>query len=253
MGTVNILDAALKTEAVQAVIIVTSDKCYKNNEWIWGYRENDPMGGKDPYSASKGSAELITNAYLQSYFNGDYSSKLLASVRAGNVIGGGDWADYRLIPDLIRSAVGGESIDIRSPGATRPWQHVIEALSGYLFLGEKLLKGDRSFNGAWNFGPHNNMMVTVDEIINKSKLIWNEIKFNITGKTEHHEANYLKLDIAKALELLAWKPIWNLEETLRYTIQWYKDFYNGQSNSTHILSSNNITKYVEDFNKTTKI
>ncbi len=230
MGTLHVFEAARKTDSVRAIVNVTSDKCYENREWVWGYRENDPMGGYDPYSASKGMAELLTSSYRNSFFNpADYGKKhqvLLASARAGNVIGGGDWATDRLIPDMMKAAAKGTSVLIRNPKATRPWQHVLEPLSGYLMLGQKLLEGSTFHADGWNFGPENDSNLPVGEIVNLSHDIWEEVipEFG-KNKDEHHEANLLMLDCSKANKLLKWKPVWHIDETLNKTIGWYQAYY----------------------------
>lgn len=226
MGTANIIEAVRQTKGVKAVINVTSDKCYENKEWVWGYRENDPMGGFDPYSSSKGCAELVTGAYRQSFFMGK-TKTLLASARAGNVIGGGDWSKDRLVPDCIRALLNNKPIVIRFPDAVRPWQHVLEPLHGYLLLAQKLYQGKREFTGGWNFGPDDGDAKPVrwltDEIVKKwgGKASWK------VAKGRHpHEAHYLKLDCAKAKSKLGWFPQWKLETTLENTIEWYKAYRN---------------------------
>lgn len=247
MGTLNVYEACRKTNSVKAIVNVTSDKCYENKEWNWGYRENEPMGGYDPYSASKGCAELLTSSYRNSYFNvDDYGTKhhiLLASGRAGNVIGGGDWADDRLIPDIVRATSKQEIVKIRNPKATRPWQHVLEPLSGYLVLGWRLLKTDFSASEGWNFGPDNNSNLAVDDIINLSKLHWDDIKIEFSkDPNDHHEANLLMLDCSKANKLLKWKAVWGIDKTIDKTINWYKEYYLNQN----IMSKNDLNEYVTD-------
>jgi len=245
MGTVNVFEACRKTDSVGAIINVTSDKCYENKEWIWGYRENEPMGGYDPYSVSKGCSELISSAYRNSFFNlNDYGKShniLLSSARAGNVIGGGDWAKDRLVPDIMKATSNNETVIIRNPNATRPWQHVLEPLSGYLLLGQKLLEGRKEFAEAWNFGPVSNESVSVFEVVNLIKKYWNKVDFKILEKTtELHEANLLKLDCSKAYNKLKWKPSWNWEKAVEKTISWYKEFY---ENNT-VISENNMNEYI---------
>jgi len=245
MGTLNVLEACRKTESVRAIVVISSDKCYENREWIWGYRENDPMGGFDPYSASKGCTELVTNSYRNSYFNvHDYGKKhnvLLASGRAGNVIGGGDWAADRLIPDIVRAASVNDSVFIRNPLATRPWQHVLEPLSGYLTLGWQLLEGKVECADGWNFGPSGESNLTVDEVVKLSKKQWDKIAIEYSkNPTDAHEANLLMLDCSKANKLLHWKPIWNFTETIEKTIGWYKDFYV----SNNVNTQTDLNEYV---------
>lgn len=236
MGTVNLLEAVRHYGKALATIVVTSDKCYENVEQIWGYRENDPMGGHDPYSNSKGCAELVVSAYTKSYFIPNQNLGKLASVRAGNVIGGGDWSIDRLIPDLIRSLVKDENPIIRSPRAIRPWQHVIEPLHGYMITAQHICNlpaQDKLLN--WNFGPEikdqNNVKFVADEVCKiwggESKVVLEE------DKNKLHEANLLFLDCSKANYELKWKPQWNIEKTLYNTILWYKEFYN----------KNNIVEY----------
>lgn len=247
MGTVNVLEAARCVDTVRAIINVTSDKCYENQEWSWGYREIDPLGGYDPYSASKGCCEIITGCWQNSFFNpkdyGKTHQTLLASARAGNVIGGGDWASDRLIPDIMRAIHKHEKVKIRNPHATRPWQHVLEPLSGYLLLGQKLLDGEKDFAEAWNLGPLDDRNITVEEIVQKIKKIWPRMDYKIT-KTPHqlHEAGLLRLDCSKAKTKLKWKPAWTSDEAIGKTALWYKDFY--ESGIT--LSLEHINNYISD-------
>lgn len=231
LGTVSVFEAARKTNSVKAIVNITSDKCYDNKEWIWGYRENDPMGGFDPYSASKGCAELVTSSYQKSYFN--QGKILLASGRAGNVIGGGDWAEDRLIPDIVKAASLNESVLIRNPLATRPWQHVLEPLSGYLMLGWKLLNKDVNYAEGWNFGPDLENNVSVKEVIQRVKKCWDKVDYDVNqNKNEHHEANLLMLDCSKANKLMRWLPVWGLETTIEKTINWYKEYYENDKVNT---------------------
>ena len=237
MGTLKVFEASRKTLSVKAIVNITSDKAYENKEWIWGYRENDPMGGYDPYSASKGCAELVVNSYRNSYFNlSEYSTKhnvLLASCRAGNVIGGGDWAQDRLITDIMLSVSRGDKVQIRSPHATRPWQHVLEPLSGYLAVGQKLLEGKKEFAEGWNFGPENEGSITVQKVVESVKKYWDKIEYEI-AKVEKplHEANLLKLDCSKANILLNWNSVWSSDTTFEKTVTWYKSFYQDDQIST---------------------
>lgn len=223
MGTANVLEAIRKSESVHTGILITSDKCYENREIIWGYRENDPMGGHDPYSASKGSAELVINSYRKSFFARD--RKAIASVRAGNVIGGGDWSEYRLIPDIIKAIEADKTIELRNPRATRPWQHVLEPLGGYLMLGAKMMEDPEKYDEAWNFGPYPHEVKPVQTLVDKmirylGKGQWKDISKN----NHHHEANLLTLDITKAITRLSWKPALTLDETIRMTVEWYKSY-----------------------------
>lgn len=222
MGVVNFFEAVRNTPSVKAAVNVTSDKCYQNNEWIWGYRETDSMGGNDPYSASKGCSELITNSYINSFFSNN-SECSIASVRAGNVIGGGDWAVDRIIPDFFRTVKKKEKLIIRNPNAIRPWQFVLEPLSGYLLLASKLLVEGKKFSGGWNFGPTDISCHSVNELINSiiSFLGYGEVTFEET-KEKLHEANTLKLDISKAGTLLKWKPVLTYDELISFTANGYK-------------------------------
>ncbi|MDR1584207.1 MAG: CDP-glucose 4,6-dehydratase [Prevotellaceae bacterium] len=233
MGTVNLLEAVRHTKAVRAVVNVTTDKCYENKEWSWGYRENEPMGGYDPYSNSKGCSELVTSAFHSSFFNpADYGKThqvALASARAGNVIGGGDWAEDRLIPDFIRAIGKGEKVKIRSPHAIRPWQHVLEPLSGYLMLGVKLLTGDGyKYAEGWNFGPDDSDAKPVEWIINKMCALWgDEASYEIDTNPQPHEATYLKLDCSKAKTRLGWYPKWDIDTTISRIVEWTKAYNQG--------------------------
>jgi CDP-glucose 4,6-dehydratase len=247
LGTVNVLEAARACSSARAIVIVTSDKCYENKEWPWGYRENDALGGYDPYSASKGCAEMVTNCWRNSFFNPkDYDSKhlmLLASARAGNVIGGGDWAADRLIPDIMRAINRNKKVKIRNPQATRPWQHVLEPLSGYLLLGKKLLEGRKEFAEAWNFGPSEEGNVTVDEIVHLVKSVWPKIDYEISQTPDQpHEAGLLRLDCSKARTKLEWMPAWTGNNAIEKTTLWYKTFYE----SSKILSLEHLNRYVAE-------
>ncbi len=233
MGTVNLLDIVKNINSVKAIVNVTTDKCYENREWHWGYRENEPMGGYDPYSNSKGCSELVTSSFRNSFFNPlqyDKHGVALASARAGNVIGGGDWAKDRLIPDFFRAITKGEKIKIRNPYAIRPWQHVLEPLTGYLMLVEKLITEGTAYAQAWNFGPDDRDAKNVEWIINRIVELWgNDVKFKIDGTTQHHEANYLKLDCSKAKAELKWYPKWNIQKALRSIVSWNKAYFNNEN------------------------
>jgi CDP-glucose 4,6-dehydratase len=247
IGTVNILEACRQAKSVKAIVVVTSDKCYENREWRWGYRENDAMGGSDPYSASKGCAELATSSYRRSFFPVDAYSKthqtLIASVRAGNVIGGGDWAEDRLVPDIMRAASESKKVLIRNPQATRPWQHVIDPLAGYLLLGQHLLAGKKEFSGAWNFGPDDRGHKDVLAVVKQLQSYWPAIDFKIeTDAGGPHEDNLLKLDCSKAHAELGWRPIWSYTEMFERTVQWYREFYE----SDHVCSQEQLTAYTND-------
>jgi len=224
MGTVNVLEVVRATETVKAVVNVTSDKCYENREWPWGYRENEAMGGYDPYSNSKGCAELVTAAYRNSYFHPDnyhLHGVALASGRAGNVIGGGDWAEDRLIPDIIRAITKNQPVNIRNPHAIRPWQHVLEPLSGYLLLAEKLYEEGTGYAEGWNFGPNDTDAKPVQWIVEKLTQLWGDNASWVLDSGNHpHEAHYLKLDCSKAKSRLNWQPKWSLEDTLQKIAEW---------------------------------
>lgn len=244
LGTLKVLEAARQSKVVKSVIIVTSDKCYENIEQLHGYKEDDRLGGYDPYSASKGCAELLVSSYRNSFLNlNEYTKShnmLIASVRAGNVIGGGDWAEDRLIPDIIRAVEKNEQVLIRNPQSIRPWQHVLEPLSGYLLLGNKLLNNEAEFAGPWNFGSQLESY-TVMEILSSSKKIWDKIDFNLNNNSdEPHEAKMLNLDCTKANTILKWKEIWDVPKSIELTINWYKDYYLHKK----INSASDILSYI---------
>ncbi|MES2513858.1 MAG: CDP-glucose 4,6-dehydratase [Bacteroidota bacterium] len=221
MGTVNFFEAVRNCPSVKVAINVTTDKCYQNNEWLWGYRENDAMGGDDPYSASKGCSELITNSYIKSFFSKDNTTHV-ASGRAGNVIGGGDWADNRIIPDMVRAYESKQTSVIRNPNSVRPWQFVLEPVFGYMKLAEKLWNNGKSFSGGWNFGPSAFENYNVGDVVSEVKILIPSIQIETTKSTEKlHEAGLLKLDITKAVNLLDWKPRLDFEETIQFTIAGY--------------------------------
>lgn len=240
MGSVHVLESVRNTRSVKAVVNVTSDKCYENKEWVWGYREDEAMGGYDPYSNSKGCAELVTSAFRSSFFNpDDYKEHgvAVASARAGNVIGGGDWAGDRLIPDFIRAIVAGETVVIRSPNAIRPWQHVLEPLSGYLVLAEKLYDHGVQFAEAWNFGPSDSDAKSVGWIINELVSNWGDgASFRVDASAANlHEANFLKLDCSKARMQLGWQAQWDAAETIERICAWHKAHLNGQDMKAYAL------------------
>lgn len=234
MGVANLLDACRRLEKGCAVVVVTSDKCYHNNEWVWGYRENDPMGGHDPYSASKGCAELVAQAYAQSFFPtatfGHDHRIALATARAGNVIGGGDWGLDRLVPDCIRAMGRGETVVIRYPQAVRPWQHVLECLSGYLVLGARLLENGPTYAGAWNFGPSTcGDEWSVGRIVQTISALWGNGSHSIDSRPQPHEARMLRLDCSKANIDLRWRPRYSVATALEATIVWHKAHLSGAS------------------------
>ncbi len=247
MGTAHVFEACRSINSVRVIINITSDKCYENREWVWGYRENDPMGGYDPYSASKGCAELVASAYRNSFFNPDEYGKthhiLLASVRAGNVIGGGDWAKDRIVTDMMEATAKDKKLFIRSPKATRPWQHVLEPLSGYLQLGHKLLEGEKEYAEAWNFGPNDDGAISVIQVVQEMQKVWNKIEYQVEeNKHNLHEAGLLKLDCSKARMKLNWKGLWSAQRTFAKTAKWYKEYYEQRS----IISTSQLKSYVQD-------
>jgi CDP-glucose 4,6-dehydratase len=242
MGTINLFEAARGCDSVRAIINVTSDKCYENKEWDWGYRETDPMGGYDPYSNSKGCAELLTSAYRNSFFNKQGVS--LASARAGNVIGGGDWAEYRLIPDVFRALANGQPLIVRNPQSIRPWQHVLEPLAGYITLSESLYTSGNIYADGWNFGPNDEDVKTVGWIINcLSSELGGRIECAHSERSHLHEANYLKLDCSKAKNHLNWKPRWNIQGALESIVDWHREFIGG--GDMRQFSIGQINKYME--------
>lgn len=230
MGTVHLLQAVRGTPSVKAVVNVTSDKCYENREWVWGYRENEPMGGFDPYSNSKGCAELVTSAYRNSYFHPEKYKEhgvAIGSGRAGNVIGGGDWAEDRLIPDVMRAIAQGRPVSIRSPNAIRPWQHVLEPLRGYLMLAERLCTGGAGYAEGWNFGPNEIDVKSVAWIVNTLSGQWGSgTTWSLDGVEHPHEATCLKLDISKVRTKLGWSPMLNLTQGLQMIVDWYREYKN---------------------------
>ena len=231
MGTVHLLDALRRCPGIKAVVNVTTDKCYENREWVWGYRESEPLGGVDPYSSSKACSELVTASYRDSFFPPrDYSRHgvALASARSGNVIGGGDWATDRLVPDCVRSLLRGEKIRIRSPLATRPWQHVLEPLSGYLLLAQRLYEKGPEFAEAWNFGPEDSDARTVEWIVRKICYQWADgASYEVDRGPHPHEAHFLKLDCSKAKARLNWVPRWNLEPAIDRVLEWLRVYRQG--------------------------
>lgn len=247
IGTLKVFEACRKTTSVRAIVNITSDKAYENKEWVWGYRENDAMGGYDPYSASKGCAELVTSSYRNSFFNlvqyGVQHNVLLASCRAGNVIGGGDWAADRLMTDIMISASQNNKVEIRNPHATRPWQHVLEPLSGYLAIGQKLLEGKKEFAEGWNFGPSDEGSISVQEVVEQIKKYWKNIDYDLDISQKHpHEANLLKLDCSKAHSKLHWKSVWDSDMAFEKTVNWYKTFYQNQK----ITTNEDLQSYIAD-------
>ncbi len=220
IGTANLLEACRQVSSVQSIVCITTDKVYANQEWAWGYRENDRLGGYDPYSASKACCELVVDSYRNSFFSKD-NRCLAATVRAGNVIGGGDWSEDRLIPDMVRAVTSDEVLEIRSPHATRPWQHVLESLSGYLMVGQKLIERNAHFARAWNFGPSAEDNRQVIDILDELRRHWPAIRYRVATELQPHEANLLYLDNSLAKSSLGWQPVWTLATTLQHTADWY--------------------------------
>lgn len=228
MGTINVLECMRKSESAKVGIFITTDKCYENKEQVWGYKENDALGGYDPYSSSKAACEILINSWRQSFMNpSDYiqHGKAIASVRAGNVVGGGDWSKDRIIPDCIRAIENNQTIKIRNPQAVRPWQHVLEPLSGYLLLGQKLTEDPIAYSEAWNFGPNTESIQTVWEIAEQIIEHYGEGKLeDVSGEKHLHEAKLLNLDVSKAKFKLKWMPRLNIDETIRMTVEWYLSY-----------------------------
>ncbi|NCD09295.1 MAG: CDP-glucose 4,6-dehydratase [Negativicutes bacterium] len=247
LGTAHVLDVSRRTPSVRAMVLVTSDKCYENHEWVWGYRENDPMGGYDPYSASKGCAELVISAYRTSFFNpkdyGEAHHTLLASARAGNVIGGGDWGRDRIVTDIMLAAQGDYKLLIRNPKAIRPWQHVLEPLSGYLLLGQRLLEGHVEFAEGWNFGPNEHDAISVLDVVHHMQRRWPRIQYEISPDSSNlHEAGLLRLDCSKSRQRLNWRGTWSNDQAFSQTVQWYREFYE----RGRVLTYEQLTFYLRD-------
>ena len=241
MGTAHVLEACRQTPSVKAVVVVTTDKCYDNVEQVAGYREDDKLGGYDPYSASKACAEIVAASYRRSFFGGDHPA-LLGTARAGNVIGGGDWSEDRLVPDLVRAVSGGKPLVIRSPKATRPWQHVLDPLSGYLRLGQKLLQGDASAATAFNFGPDDAGNQTVETVLGHMRENWPALEWQADAAPQPHEAKLLHLISDKARAQLGWRPVWTLQQGIAATANWYRQ----QHDADNILTHDQITVYTQD-------
>ena len=243
-GTAHVLDACRRINGLKAVLCVTSDKCYENREWVWPYRETDPMGGHDPYSASKGAAELVVASYRRSFFS---DGPLLASARAGNVIGGGDWATDRLIPDIVRAILAGEEVEIRSPGAARPWQHVLEALGGYLLIAGRLLRGEQAIADGWNFGPEDSDARPVEWMVERLCERWPGGKWRLASSVQRHEAHLLRLDCSKARAALGWRPAWQLGDALDRIVAWHRAVANGDDALAVSLAQ--LSDYRRDFDR----
>lgn len=229
MGTVNVFEAVRQTRSVRAMVNVTSDKCYENKEWVWGYRENDPMGGHDPYSSSKGCAELVTSAYLFSFFPpesfGNQHHTAVASVRSGNIIGGGDFIEDRLLPDCLLALSRGEDIVVRHPKAVRSWQYILAPIFGYLSLGAKLWEHGPRFNGGWNFGSITEFVWTVEDVVKEVCRLWGKGNYLISTAKNLHEAKWLKLDCSKSTIKLGWRPKYSIKQALQHTVEWYRKYY----------------------------
>lgn len=241
LGTVNLYEAIRSSENVKAVVNITTDKVYKNNEWVWGYRENDNLGGHDPYSTSKACVELVHECYVKSFFKtaGIFS----ATARAGNVIGGGDWSQDRLIPDIVIAASQKRRIDIRSPKSVRPWQHVLDPLAGYLLLGQNLLEKRESAEGAWNFGPVMEGCISVQDVIKLFRIHWKDILWNdVSDKKILHESDVLKLDCSKSSQQLKWVPVWDIDTVMEKTANWYKEYYT----DGRVSSEEDIEQFLSD-------
>ena len=238
-GTVNLLNEVRKSGSAKVIIVMTSDKSYRNYEWIYPYRENDVLGGRDPYSASKSCQDIVVNCFRESYFHS--SGIAISSIRAGNVIGGGDWAPFRLVPDLVRGIINGETVKLRSPNSVRPWQHVLEPISGMLMLTERMFKNVK-FSEDWNFGPENYKEMTVKDLAETFMRFWGSGNYIIENMQSYNEANYLRLDISKAKKRLKWAPRYNFSLAVKETVDWYKEY---QINPTGIgkKTETQIEKY----------
>jgi len=241
LGTANVLEAARLTPSVKAIVNITSDKVYENFEWERAYKETDKLGGHDPYSTSKACAEMVHESYTKSFFK--KAGILSATARAGNVIGGGDWAADRLIPDIVRASINNSVIEIRNPDSVRPWQHVLDPLSGYLQLGMQLLQANTEMEGSWNFGPALKDCISVREVLNEMSNIWGDFQWkDISLGEKVHEANMLRLDCTKAHENLMWQPIWNLQQALTATANWYKAYYNYKE----LITTQQLDQFIKD-------
>ena len=247
IGTANLLDALRRLNKPVVALMITSDKAYDNVEWVWGYRETDRLGGKDPYSASKGMAELVIKTYVESFFNSKDSNVSVGIARAGNVIGGGDWAIDRIVPDCVQAWALNKTVDIRSPKATRPWQHVLEPLSGYLVLADALARDNKFHGEAYNFGPSSNQNYPVSELIDEMANYWNNVRWNdVSGSKNHvHEAGLLKLNCDKALFDLQWRPTMQFSDTVKMTVEWYMNYYQNSNQLMHDFTLSQIDEYTK--------
>ena len=247
LGSSTILQALRDYKKPIIAVMITSDKAYDNVEWVWGYRETDRLGGKDPYSASKGMAEIAVRSFIESYFMDAQSNVRIGITRAGNVIGGGDWAQDRIVPDCMKSWSKNIPVEIRSPNSTRPWQHVLEPLSGYLRLGSSLFESNKFHGEAYNFGPTTDQNFSVSELINEMSMFWDNVTWNdVSGKNDNlHEAGLLKLNCDKALADLNWISTLEFEDTVRMTVSWYKDYYQGtEGQSMYDFAISQINEYI---------
>lgn len=245
-GTINVLEAIRQAHSVRAAVLITTDKVYENREWLWGYRENEALGGYDPYSASKAMAELAIAAYRQSYFSSGRDIAI-ASARAGNVIGGGDFANYRLLPDCMRALAAGEPVIVRNPQAVRPWQHVLESLSGYLWLATQLLEHGQPFAEAWNFGPTEWQGVTVEKVVEKCVALWGSGQWVVSRPdSPPKETNTLRLNWEKAANRLNWRPVYHWEQAIAATVEWFKGYVSGRD--TYALCTEQIQHYNQQAN-----
>jgi CDP-glucose 4,6-dehydratase len=243
IGTANLLEISRKLKNLKAVVVITTDKVYENEEWVWAYRENDHLGGYDPYSSSKACAEIVTSAMKRSFFSSPNTAGI-ATVRAGNVIGGGDWALDRIVPDVVRAFQKNDVVKLRNPNAIRPWQHVLEPLSGYLMLAQKICQGDReTYCSPWNFGPDAQNAVPVEKLVSLLASRWPGVRWEVDNGNHPHEAFYLKLESSKAKQHLEWFPKWGVEKTAQMTMDWYRGYYKKERSAFELCSSQ-INEYV---------
>lgn len=243
IGTANLLEISRRLKNLKAVVVITTDKVYENEEWVWAYRENDALGGYDPYSSSKACTEIVTTAMRRSFFQSPETAGV-ATVRAGNVIGGGDWAGDRIVPDVVRAFQKGDVVRLRNPQAIRPWQHVLEPLSGYLMLAQNLVQGERDvYCSAWNFGPESQNAVPVEKLVSLLASYWPGVRWEIDQGNHPHEAFYLKLESSKAKQLLEWYPKWGIEKTTQMTMDWYRAFYKKEASAFELCASQ-INEYL---------
>ena len=243
MGCANVLEAIRHTDTVKSVVVVTTDKVYRNNEWNYGYRENDELGGHDPYSASKASTELVTESYRKSFSANDADAPLIASARAGNVIGGGDWTENRIIKDAVMAASKDKKLLIRNPNSSRPWQHVLEPLSGYLLLGQHLYQRNFDIVGSWNFGPALNSNLTVKELVSLMSEEWDKVVGDCHINSQaRHEAQTLMIDSTKAMSTLGWNPVWDIKKTVQYTMEWYRTYFE----ENFVITDKQIKNYLTE-------